>query len=261
MVPIAYSDRVSLDVVIPTYNDDHRLNLVLASLTRQTDGDFSVYVVNDGGADATRSLVESYADRLRVKYLFLGPETADYRLAAAKNVGWRAGESDRVLFMECDTVASPDVVHRHRASVSRAVMIGVRRHVPRRLVPVLTAEDLDRLPHLADRDDSRLSDPYVQKLHYAFQPMPWTAWYGCHISFPRAALEAVGGCNERFVGWGGDDDELAARVMKSGYAGYLRPDCVVYHLDHDPRGQDKPTENRKLLRETVEKCGFNWPCE
>ncbi|MFK4998906.1 galactosyltransferase-related protein [Bacillus sp. N9] len=48
---------------------------------------------------------------------------------------------------------------------------------------------------------------------------------------PRKHFETVGGFDERFVGWGGEDDAFAASL--NTLCGYVkRLDATIYHLWH-----------------------------
>lgn len=77
-----------------------------------------------------------------------------------------------------------------------------------------------------------------------------TAWSGCLI-MPRIAFEAVGGYDERFVGWGGEDNafQLALDVMVGQHSRI--PGGRIAHLWH-PRGdagfsQPNWPKNEQLL--------------
>jgi len=56
--------------------------------------------------------------------------------------------------------------------------------------------------------------------------------FGVVPLFRRDRLQAIGGWDERFVGWGGEDQEVIERYLKDG--GYLCrvPDLLYLHLAH-----------------------------
>lgn len=66
---------------------------------------------------------------------------------------------------------------------------------------------------------------------------------------PRKHFEAVGGFDERFVGWGAEDDAFAA-TLKHLCGRYKRMDGTIYHLWHPHNNSYKETyqANRELLR-------------
>ena len=62
----AWTPTRSVSVIIPAYNCQASLDLVLAALSRQTYPDqlLEVIVVDDGSTDESRSIIESYGDRV-----------------------------------------------------------------------------------------------------------------------------------------------------------------------------------------------------
>lgn len=64
---------------------------------------------------------------------------------------------------------------------------------------------------------------------------------------PRKYFDKVGGFDERFVGWGGEDDAFAASM--NNICGYVkRMDGTLYHLWHSRRSLGNYAANRELLK-------------
>jgi GT2 family glycosyltransferase len=66
------------------------------------------------------------------------------------------------------------------------------------------------------------------------------------VAFSRGAFEAVGGWDEDFVGWGGEDDMMTFKVEAAGLRTASMP-YRCYHLWH-PRGALDPAQYSKTLR-------------
>lgn len=80
---------------------------------------------------------------------------------------------------------------------------------------------------------------------------PYAAMGGINI-VPRRHFEAVGGFDERFVGWGGEDDAFAASLNQM--CGYVkRMDATLYHLWHQRNNMGNYAANRELLK--AYRCG------
>lgn len=75
-----------------------------------------------------------------------------------------------------------------------------------------------------DRDDM---DIYVERTN----PISWS----CFVAFPRPVWDAIGGFDERFVGWGFED--MAVKALVTGLHGWERIDADVYHLWHPRSGE------------------------
>lgn len=64
---------------------------------------------------------------------------------------------------------------------------------------------------------------------------------GGRLGLPRAAFVALGGYDERFDGWGFDDDDLLERARRHGLMAVRTPVELVEFIPHDDflRGADK----------------------
>jgi hypothetical protein len=67
------------------------------------------------------------------------------------------------------------------------------------------------------------------------------------IRTPREDFERVNGFDLRFRGWGGEDEDIAARLRRLGLrCGWPGPRATTLHLWH--RVQEPVSANRELLR-------------
>lgn len=57
--------------------------------------------------------------------------------------------------------------------------------------------------------------------------------FGVVPLFQRQRLQAIGGWDEAFVGWGAEDQDLIERYLVGGYALCRCPELVYLHLWHD----------------------------
>lgn len=151
------------------------------------------------------------------------------RAAAVNRAAREAGDWDIALVVDADVMLSRSQVraavataqragrvtwaHREWVELTRAATEGLVRHgVP--LAPELDFDDED-----------------VRKRN----PISWS----CCMAVPRAVWDALGGMDERFVGWGGEDTAFAAAVQ--GLHGYERIEGPVWNLWHDPSGRQPRT--------------------
>jgi GT2 family glycosyltransferase len=110
-------DGESITVVISHYERPQLLDQNLQALTRQTDSDFSVLVVDDGSqsADALRYLAD-VEERFRHLDLRLIRQNNRY-LGAARNTGIRAAATEFVILLDDDNLAFPTMVATLRQAV------------------------------------------------------------------------------------------------------------------------------------------------
>ncbi len=65
---------------------------------------------------------------------------------------------------------------------------------------------------------------------------------------PRKYFEKVGGFDERFKGWGGEDDAFQ-RALDALCGQYFRLDATMWHLYHPLQSKDNRVNNRKIFQE------------
>ena len=123
---------LSLTVVVPAYNESHRLPATLAGIRPYLDSRFITYeviVVDDGSTDGTPELVENL--RLSWTRLILIRQPRNTGKGAAVRRGCLAAKCDLVLFMDAD-LATPieelDSMLPHFTSGEYQAAVGVRTY-------------------------------------------------------------------------------------------------------------------------------------
>ncbi|MFM7107117.1 MAG: glycosyltransferase, partial [Planctomycetaceae bacterium] len=217
------SGRPDISLVVNTFRKPAHLALVLESIARQegVDGRFEVVVSDDGSGDATRGVVESFATRARFPVAFTTLPHDGFRLARTRNQGARLATGRALLFLDGDCVLPRDHVagHLERLVPGRALLghcarldeaasrsldpadlgpAAIRRVVPRAERAVLAARHRKARWHAAIRHPTK----------------PRLAGGNC--SMWRDDFVRVNGFDERFVGWGQEDDDLGLRRRASG---------------------------------------------
>jgi len=94
-----FEHRPFFSIIIPTYNRAEKLRRALKSLETQSFRDFEVLVCDDGSTDDTGLVVESFADKLPLRYLheenWGGP-------ARPRNNGLKAADGEWICFLDAD---------------------------------------------------------------------------------------------------------------------------------------------------------------
>ena len=60
-----------LSLIIPVYNRPNEVEELLDSLTRQSETNFEVVIVEDGSKDTCQHVVEAFKDKLDVSYSYI----------------------------------------------------------------------------------------------------------------------------------------------------------------------------------------------
>ncbi|GGL05988.1 glycosyl transferase [Sphaerisporangium melleum] len=234
-------------VVIPTYNRAELLGHTLHSLTRQTvpPGDFEVVVVDDGSSDDTAAVAESFKDRLDLRYFF--QEDEGYRVAKARNVGIEHARGPVCVFVDSGVLLDSGCLAAHLAAhAGRPDPVAVVGYVycfnednedGARMASVIDVAAPDTtIAMLRDKGqwvDLRedFYDLYTDEL--ADLPAPWLVYWTCNVSAPTGLLREIGGFDEWFTCWGGEDVEIGYRLHRGGARFVLSREAASIHHPHE----------------------------
>ncbi len=199
-----------VSLVIPTCGRIELLSRCLAALCRQSCPPhvFEVIVVDDRPAAQTQALVACWTARaaargLKLVYL---PNHGRHGPAAARNLGWRHAHAHLVAFTDDDTVPHADWLRQGCAAFAAAPLLDAGWG---RVVMPVPAKPTDY-----ERDAKRLE----------------TAGFVTANCFcRRAALQRIGGFDERFEMAWREDTDLQFSLRAAGMQLRHLPHAVVEH--------------------------------
>ena len=255
-------DRLTVGLVIPTYNRSDVLRRTLASLEPQ---DYranlvTVVVADDGSDEDIEGLTASWNPAFEKAYV--RQEHVGFGAARARNLGASTIDADILVFVDSDGIVEPDFISRHmdwHLANPDAVVIGGRVH--------LEAGGLS-LDDLAAGDvqlNSRETEPRTDFRSvlskrtggYSSTDEGYRGFVSSNVSLPASLFREVGGFDERFRWWSSEDTELGWRLWQSGARFIDDPENRIFHqLDADTAGgsagrQRSRDLNRGLLTSLV----------
>lgn len=210
-------------LIVNTFQKPRHLALVLESIAAQADvaGRFEVIVTDDGSTDATPRLVQDFASRADFPVRFTSRPHDGFRLARNRNAGARLATSDYLLFLDGDCVLPQDHVaaYLERRRPGQALLGYCAR------LPEDTSASLQP-GHLGEIDLAALAPPAERRLlarrfrkagwHNVIRHPTKPRLAGGNCGIWRSDFERVNGYDERFVGWGQEDDDLGLRLRAMG---------------------------------------------
>lgn len=224
--------NIKMSIIIPTYNKLDRLKLVLKSLEEQVTDEIEVIVVFDG---CKKSVVEDfYALSFDFKPLTVVSEKNVGR-SAARNKGIKIANGEFVLFLDDDRIVSPQFIQAHLKAHERAkgpaVVLGARREI------FLSDEEIKSLGNSFSGVIERCKK-HGETQNYPFSKkekfyLRWINFFTGNVSVDRSLVEKVGGFDEWFVKWGGEDNDLGIRLALEKVRYFYDDDAVNYHLMHE----------------------------
>jgi glycosyltransferase involved in cell wall biosynthesis len=234
-------------VVIPTYNRETLLRYTLNSLTRQSlpAEQFEVLVVDDGSTDSTAEVVESFRDRLQLRYFY--QTHAGWRAARARNVGVANARAVRCVFVDSGVMLHSGCLAAHVESLDPVGgPVAVCGYVYCYNIDNEDADEMCRVIDVKDPDatiaDLHRSGRWLDIREQFYEtygddfnhlPAPWVVYWTCNVSARTADLRAVGAFDEEFRTWGGEDMDLGYRLHRHGARFVLDRRASAIHYPHE----------------------------
>ncbi len=101
---------ISVSVIIPTYNGEHKIIDILQALENQTYTDFEVIVMVDGSTDQTVNKLNNQSFNFKLFRVF---EQVNQGRAEVRNNGAKLAVSDLLVFFDDDMVPLENCVREH----------------------------------------------------------------------------------------------------------------------------------------------------
>lgn len=219
----------TVSVVVTSYEQQAQLDRTLAALHGQAD---EVVVADDGSRTPPR---------VPAGVRLVRQDDLGFRAAAARNLGAAATTGEVVVFLDADTVPEPGFVAAltQRAACRDVLAVGRRRHAD-------LSGDGRELPepawlteaYAASRD---LLDADGRSFRFVISAV---------LACSRALLDDLGGFDERYVGYGGEDWDLAYRAWNAGAVLVHERGAVAWHDGPDWAGrpQDRAAKDLETAR-------------
>ncbi|MFN8671111.1 MAG: glycosyltransferase [Candidatus Sericytochromatia bacterium] len=248
-----------VSIVMPTYNRANNLIYVLGALTKQNFKNFELILVDDGSTDSTKEVVNSFRDKLNIRYTYAG-ENKGFRAARARNIGLAKVRGWLVIFLDSDIVTPSTYIEEHIKAHKKFDKVLVDSFVYR--MKEYNEEDLGLPPkEYIEKHKNNLNDDIKYEFNIFDRAEPIEEGYFLDSNSLSIKKEHIleEGFDPSFVGWGHEDTELGYRFL-SKYFGFLfiKENCESYHIYHyiSPQKDAETKENWKRL--TKKYCLNSW---
>lgn len=153
-------------------------------------------------------------------------------LAAARNAGANSACHEGLVFLDVDCIASPPMIDRYRHALDSgsALYMGEVRYLPARAVSLDTDGHID-YRRLDERAIVHPARPCVPSGGIRHEPDHGQLW---GLSFALLARDhhRVGGMDEGYTGYGGEETDYAARLAAAGVPAYWVGNARAWHQHH-----------------------------
>lgn len=184
---------------------------------------FDEHVVVRMGGPAIDEALEPVPCRTRVMAL---DDASPLPLARARNSGAAVAAGSQLVFLDVDCIPSPGMITAYSGVAERdGLWTGPVWYLP----PLPTGRRLD---HAALRAAGRRhsAQPYASPgTHTALEP---DLFWSLNFAVRHDVFDDLGGFDERYVGYGGEDTDFAATADANGIPINLLADAHAFHQHH-----------------------------
>lgn len=249
-----------ISIILATYNREDALDVVLRSLSRQSDSDFEIVVADDGSTQRTAEIVTEWKRRLGVAVTHVWHADTGFRLAEIRNRAIVRSSGTYCIFLDGDCIVPADFVAAHRALAEPNWFVAGNRILLSRAVTESIFRDhlapdqwgLGDVVKLRLKGDVNRAAPFVRLplgVLRKMQPRNWRDVRMCNFGVFRADLDRVDGFDAIYQGWGREDSDLVVRLLHAGVrrkGGHFA--TGVLHLWHPEANRSRLQENDQRLQ-------------
>jgi len=218
-------EKPKISIIMSSFNRPQLLNLGLSSILNQKiDYPFETIVVNDGSNDDTENICNLYKDKLNIKYIFSGYRNLKKLTSRppgfALNIGIKNSTGD-IIILTC-----PEIYHRNN-SINEIIkpLIGNNNYLT--IPKFMYFDDIGEYTNelLSNSNNSRLD---LCNINNDDVQMPFL------MGIWKKKILDIGGYDEDFIGYAGDDNDFVDRLKLNGCDHY-RVNAEIIHLYHGKR--------------------------
>ena len=257
-------------IIICFYERLQYLKCCLDSIKGQSKYFDEVVIADDGSEESCVRRLKKMITDYNFPIIHISQPKKGFRPAAARNNGIQQAIGDHLIFLDCDFVVLPGTIKTHLdASKPGRFVAGFCKYLDEERTKNIFQEGIsDKL--LEDLYQSLPEEP-ILKDHWRFIRHRIFLKLGLasarkqrlssHFSIHRKDIENVNGYDENFIGWGGEDEDLAIRLAASGLEGKsIIRQARVLHLGHPKEIGNKHWKEGSNV-EYLQRKNFPFFCE
>ncbi len=212
-------------VIVPVYNRRDEVEDLLRSLTRQTDKNFEIILVEDGSTERCEDIALRYSSELDLRYFYKANEGR----SIARNYGLEHATGQYFVFFDSDCVIPPDYFRTLGDELAN-------HYVPCFGGPDAASDDFtDVQKAISFSMTSLLTTGGIRGGKVQMEKFVPRSF---NMGYSREVYEKVGGFREMFS----EDIDMSTRVRQAGFDIRLIRPAFVYHK--------RRTSLKKFARQT-----------
>jgi GT2 family glycosyltransferase len=260
-----------MSIVIPAHNRKAQLANALCALNQQKDvgrNDFEVVLVDDASTDNTREFIEGLNTNYDLKYIYL--EKGEFPcLARTKNIGWQNASADIIAFLDSDMIVNAHYLKETLQCFDmdeNIVLITTRLMLPAGSAidagEVTGGRIFEKYHYEKERKELfEIRHEVFNRMSYnmSMDDKSWLFVYGCSVALTKSSLVAVGGFDEKFIGWGMEDLDLAYKTHRRGMKAVYNYKMECLHQYHKESSRLNYKKNARYFLEKYPELSTDLP--
>jgi len=249
--------KLTISVIITTYNRKDALELVLLSVLQQSLLPNEVIIADDGSGEDTRALIKCFQNRFPIPLKHCWHEDIGFRLSAIRNKAIDMSVGEYIIMIDGDMVLPTSFIALHKIYAWKGHFVqGSRVLLMKEKTKTMLQEKKVRINFFAAGIDNRMNaieSRFLSRIFSYFRS-GLNNVRGANLSFWREDLLLVNGFNEDFEGWGREDSEFAVRMENQGVKRmHLKFAGFGYHLYHPENSRNQLPKNDMILQNSIDK--------
>lgn len=249
---------MTVSLVISSYNWKEALQLCLLSVTRQTVLPFEVIIADDGSNDETKKIVHSFQELSLFPIKHVWHEDKGWRKCVILNKAFALCQGDYIIEIDGDIILHSHFIQDHLSeALPGYYLLGSRGKINENISNKFLKTDNYSLSLFTigiRRKVNILRFPWLTPFFYNHN-----SGRGCNVSFWKRDILNINGYDESFNKYGYEDDDLFARLCRSGVKRrFVKFKAIEYHIFHQSTPLGRFDVNRYIYdnnnKDRIIKC-------
>ncbi len=232
---------IKTSLIITVYNRSQSLRKALLSLNNQSIKPDELILSDDGSEEDIINAISGIVRKFNFPVKYVRQKNKGFRLAKARNNGVRVADGNLIIFFDQDLIHTAGLIKTFITnSKEKRFITGMPiwldeeqtlKITEKRIIQNDYYEFIDRnyIDGIVKQFKKDRTYYFLHKLKLTNQPR----LRGGLCAINKDDFEKINGYDEKFIGWGAEDDDLGKRLYKIGVEGF-NPFLTEYaiHLFH-----------------------------
>ena len=220
---------LKISVILIVFNRSDLMKKSLISLNCQSIVPDEVIVTDDGSEENILEVLKVLAPKLKYKLKYVRQENNGFRAAKARNNGARIAENEYLIFCDQDILATKNYLKTFIDNADKSkFIVSYPVRLTKEQTLILNDEMIEAFGYdsiLKSRQRLKIKKQYLKdnysyflkKINYSKKgPKLRSGVFAIH----KASFIKVNGFDEKYKGWGNEDDDLGNRLYAAEIIGY-----------------------------------------